>query len=166
MLVLIAQGAYIALTWDTSPDITVTFKQPEGVGYPGPYPATFIGTAPPRGTPRGLENAHLSPGSWAHVAAIWLITLALAGSTIFVEKLGRPGLLYLLLVTIPLAPAFNMLGRYLAWWPDLPAGAPAGIGALWYAGHPIKGFNIISLFMLGLAMIYIMSKAAEVTERR
>jgi hypothetical protein len=69
------------------------------------------------------------------------------------------------LVTIPIAPAFNMLGRYLAWWPDLPAGAPGGIGALWYAGHPIKGFNIISLFILGVALLYIMSKS-EVEVKR
>jgi hypothetical protein len=165
ILILVAQGAHIALVWDTSPDITVTFKQPQGVSYPGPYPATFIGTAPAKDTPRGLENAHLSPGSWSHVAAMWLITLALVGPTIFVEKLRKPGLLYLFLVTIPIAPAFNMLGRYLAWWPDLPAGAPGGIGALWFAGHPIKGFNIISLFILGVALLYIMSKS-EVEVKR
>jgi hypothetical protein len=94
ILILVAQGAHIALVWSTSPDITVTFRQPEGLSYPGPYPATFIGTAPAKGTPRGLENAHLSPGSWAHVAAMWLITLALVGPTIFVEKLRKPGLLY------------------------------------------------------------------------
>lgn len=164
ILILVAQGAYIALAWNTSPDVTVTFRQPEGLGYPGPYPEKFIGTAPTKGTPRGLENAHLSPGSWSHVAATWLIMLALIGSAIFVEKLRKPGLLYMFLVTIPLAPAFNMLGRYLAWWPDLPAGAPGGIGALWYAGHPIKGFNIVALFILGVALIYMLSKV-EVKEK-
>jgi len=163
ILVLVAQGAYIALAWDTSSDVTVTFKQPEGLSYPGPYPEKFIGTAPVKGTPRGLENAHLSPGSWSHVAATWLIMLALVGPAIFVEKLRKPGLLYMFLVTIPLAPAFNMLGRYLAWWPDLPAGAPGGIGALWYAGHPIKGFNIVALFILGVALVYMLSKV-EVKE--
>ncbi len=94
ILILVAQGAHIALVWNTSPDITVIFRQPEGLSYPGPYPATFIGTAPAKGTPKGLENAHLSPGSWSHVAAMWLITLALVGPTIFVEKLRKPGLLY------------------------------------------------------------------------
>ena len=165
IIILVAQGAYIALVWDTSPNITVTFKQPEGVSYPGPYPATFLGTAPVKNTPRGLENAHLSPDSWSHVAALWLITLALVGSTIFVEKLKKPGLLYLFCVTIPMAPAFNMVGRYLAWWPDLPAGAPAGIGALLYAGHPVKGFNIISLFIIGLAILYIMSRTTGGTKQ-
>jgi hypothetical protein len=96
---------------------------------------------------------------------MWLIILALVGQTILVEKLRKPGLLYMFLVTIPLAPAFNMLGRYLAWWPGLPAGAPGGIGALWFAGHPIKGFNIISLFILGVALLYIMSKS-EVEVKR
>lgn len=165
ILILVAQGAHIALVWDTSPDVTVTFKQPEGQPYPGPYPEEFLGTAPAKGTPRGLENAHLSPGSWSHVAAMWLIILALVGPRIFVEKLRKPGLLYMFLVTIPLAPAFNMLGRYLAWWPDLPAGAPGGIGALWYAGHPIKGFNIIALFILGVTLLYIMSKEEVRTEK-
>jgi len=162
ILVLVAQGAHIALVWDTSPELTVTFRQPEGQPYPGPYPEKFLGTAPVKDTPRGLENAHLSPGSWSHVAATWLIILALVGPKLLVEKLRKPGIMYLFLVTIPLAPAFNMLGRYLAWWPGLPAGAPGGIGALWYAGHPIKGFNIISLFILGVALLYIMSREAEV----
>lgn len=158
ILVLVAQGAYISLVWDTNPDVTVTFKQPPGVSYPGPYPTVFNGTAPVKGAPRGLENAHLSPGSWSHVAAMWLITLALTGKTIFVEKLKRPGLLYMFLVTIPIAPAFNMAGRYLAWWPGLPPAAPGGIGALWFAGHPLKGFNIISLFIIGIVLLYMMSR--------
>jgi len=155
MLILVAQGAYIALVWDTNPDITVTFKQPPNLTYPGPYPVAFLGTAPVKGMPRGLENAHLSPGSWIHVAVLWLTTLALVGPAIF-EKIKRPGLLYMFLVTIPLAPLFNMMGRYLAWWPDLPPGAPAGIGALLYAGHPMKGFNIVTLFALGVILLYIM----------
>jgi hypothetical protein len=161
ILVLVAVGAYIGLVWDTTPNVTVTFKQPEGVQYPGPYPAKFLGTAPVKGTPRGLENAHLSPGSWSHVAAMWIITLILVATTVFNELLKKPGLLYMFLVTIPLAPAFNMAGRFLAWWPDLPAGAPGGIGALWYAGHPIKGFNIISLFILGLVLLYMLGKAKK-----
>ncbi|MEM1776912.1 MAG: hypothetical protein QXY00_02505, partial [Acidilobaceae archaeon] len=79
-------------------------------------------------------------------------------------------------ITIPLAPFFNALGRYLAWAPDLgPAalalqieepmfpGAPGGIGALWYAGHPLKAFNILALAILGIALIYIISKKTEKT---
>jgi len=168
ILILVAQGAYIALVWDTSPNITVTFKQPEGVSYPGPYPANFLGTAPVKDTPRGLENAHLSPDSWSHVAATWLITLALVGSsftTILVEKLKKPGLLYLFLVTIPMAPVYNMVGRYLAWWAGFPAGAPGGIGAMYYAGHPIKGFNIISLFIIGLVLLYTVSRITTETKQ-
>ncbi len=155
ILILVAQGAYISMIWDTNPYVTVTFKQPQGQPYPGPYPTEFLGTAPVKGTPRGLENAHLSPGSWSHVAAMWLTILGLVGPNIFVERLRRPGLLYLFLITIPLAPLFNMIGRYLAWWPGLPEGAPGGIGALWYAGHPLKGFNIISLFVISLVLLYL-----------
>ncbi|RSN68608.1 hypothetical protein D9Q81_05680 [Candidatus Korarchaeum cryptofilum] len=158
LLILTAQGAYISLVWDTNPDITVTFKQPQGSPYPGPYPATFLGTAPVPGQPRGLENAHLSPNSWSHVAALWLITLALVGPAIL-ERIKRPGLLYMLLVTIPMAPMFNMVGRYLAWWTGLPPGAPGGIGAMYYAGHPLKGFNIVTLFIIGIILIYLMRKA-------
>ena len=165
ILILVVQGAYISLVWDTTPEVTVTFKQPQGVSYPGPYPAQFIGTAPVKGTPRGLENAHLSPGSWSHVAATWLVILALVGPRIIVEKFKRPGLFYLLLITIPIAPLFNMLGRYLAWWPGLPEGAPGGIGALWYAGHPLKGFNIITLFSLGIATLYIMSRETRIQSK-
>jgi len=38
------------------------------------------------------------------------------------------------------------------------------IGALWYAGHPIKGYNIVTLFILGVALVYMLSKV-EVEER-
>jgi hypothetical protein len=154
LLVLIANGAQLALVWDTQPDITVTFKQPEGSPYPGPYPSKYIGTAPVKGTPRGIENAHLSPGSWFHLAVTWLVILALVGGQVFNGGIfNRPGMLYLYAITIPLAPMFNMLGRYLAW-----LGIPNGIGALWFAGHPIKGFNIISLFIVALLAVYIMRK--------
>jgi len=153
ILILVAQGAYIALVWDVSPDITVTYKQPEGVDYPGPYPEEFIGTAPARNSPRGLENAHLSPGSWYHIALTWLIMLAVVGDRIFRDILGKPNLIYLFIVTIPAAPTFNMLGRYLAW-----SGIPNGIGALLFAGHPLKGFNIIAFFILGLVLLYKVGK--------
>ncbi|MEM2951567.1 MAG: hypothetical protein QXZ00_01830, partial [Nitrososphaerota archaeon] len=142
---------FIALTWNTSPDVTVTYKQPEGAPYPGPYPEVYLGTAPVKGTPRGLENAHLSPGSWYHVGISWLLILSVFGASIYGTK--RIGLLYLYAVTIPLAPTFNMLGRFLAW-----LGIPNGIGALWFAGHPLKGFNLISLFIAALIVTYLISR--------
>ncbi len=153
---LVAQGAYIALVWDVDPEITVTYRQPEGEPYPGPYPEEYLGTAPVKNSPRGLENAHLSPGSWYHIALTWLIMLAVVGERIFKDLLKRPNLIYLFIVTIPAAPTFNMLGRYLAW-----AGIPNGIGALFFAGHPLKGFNIISLFILGVYLIYKLSKSGK-----
>ncbi|MEM1664131.1 MAG: hypothetical protein QXD96_08420 [Pyrobaculum sp.] len=153
ILVLVAVGAVIALLWSTTPDVTVTYKQPEGVPYPGPYPAVYMGTPPARGTPRGLENAHLSPGSWSHVAAAWLLALAIL-TPLIVEKWKKPGLLYLFLVTIPLAPLFNTIGRFLA-WATLPPMAPGGIGALFYAGHPIKGMNVIALSLMALIIIIL-----------
>ncbi|MEM1873012.1 MAG: hypothetical protein QXF57_00265, partial [Acidilobaceae archaeon] len=175
LLILIATGAYIALRWDTSPYVTVTFRQPEGWPHVGPYydPAKgYPGTAPARNTPRGLENAHYSPGSWLHVAVAWLVCLGLlSAGGVFTNVLNKPGLFYLFAITIPLAPFFNALGRYLAWWPELgpaaPAlmvtdptftGAPGGIGALWYAGHPLKAFNILSLAILGLVVISIIAQ--------
>lgn len=151
LAILVGTGAYIALVYDTTPYTTVTYKQPEGSPYPGPYPDEYIGTAPVKGTPRGLENAHLSPGSWFHVAVAWLIVLALFGNRLFERRIG---LLNLLIFTIPMAPLFNTLGRYLAW-----LGIPNGIGALWFAGHPLKGFNIVVLFIIGLISLYAISKA-------
>ena len=149
IVILVAQGAFIALTWNTGPDVTVTYKQPEGVDYPGPYPVEYIGTAPAKGTPRGLENAHLSPNSWFHIALTWLIMLGIVGDKIFKDILGKPSLPYLFIVTIPAAPLFNMLARYLAW-----AGIRNGIGALLFAGHPLMGFNLIALFIIGLYLLY------------
>ncbi|MEM1946617.1 MAG: hypothetical protein QW614_03085 [Candidatus Caldarchaeum sp.] len=149
LAILIATGAYIAVTWDTSPDLTVTYKQPQNKPYPGPYPAIYTGTAPAKDTPRGLENAHLSPSSWYHVAVAWLLVVKVFGTVLF--GANRPGLLYLFAFTIPLAPTFNMLGRYLAW-----LGIPNGIGALWLAGHPLKGFNLISLFVVSVVVAVIL----------
>ena len=62
-------------------------------------------------------------------------------------------MLYLYAITIPLAPTFNMLGRYLAW-----LGIPNGIGALCFAGHPLKGFNLISLFIVAVLAVYVLRK--------
>ncbi|MCH7944909.1 MAG: hypothetical protein IIC73_02685, partial [Armatimonadetes bacterium] len=38
MILLVAVGPVLALTWGTHPDVTVTYKQPEGQPYPGSYP--------------------------------------------------------------------------------------------------------------------------------
>ncbi|MCS7145166.1 MAG: hypothetical protein RMJ28_00025 [Nitrososphaerota archaeon] len=154
LVILVATGAYIALNYDTTPNVTVTYKQPQGSPYPGPYPAVYIGTAPAVNTPRGLENAHLSPGSWYHAAIAWLLILSMFGTVLIGEK--RPGLLYLFAFTIPLAPTFNMLGRFLAW-----LGIPNGIGALWFAGHPLKGFNLISLFVITVIALIILSRRRQ-----
>lgn len=151
ILITSALGPYIGLKWDKSPDITVTYTQPEGRPYPGPYPEEYIGTQPVAGTPRGLENAHLSPTSWLHAASSWLLTLILVGNTIFGSVLHMPTLVYLFAVTIPIAPLFNFNGRILAW-----RNIPYGIGSLYFAGHPIKGFNLVSLFAVALAALYFM----------
>jgi len=142
MILLVAVGPVMQLRWDTAPDVTVTYRQPEGAPYPGPYPEKYIGTAPVAGTPRGLENLHLSPGSWTHAALFWLLALLLAWDRIG-PAVGAPGLLFLAATTIPLAPFFNAVGRVAAW-----ANLPNGSGALWFAGHPLKMFNQIVLIVL------------------
>jgi hypothetical protein len=150
ILITASLGPYIGLKWDKSPDTTVTYSQPEGSPYPGPYPAVYMGTQPVGGTPRGLENAHLSPGSWLHIVVTWQLALMLAGSYIFGSLLHLPALVYLFAITIPMAPIFNFNGRILAW-----QNVPYGIGSLYFAGHPIKGFNILSLFAVGIIALWI-----------
>ena len=152
ILITAAIGPYIGLRWDRSPDMTVTYSQPEGKPYPGPYPTEYMGTQPVGGTPRGLENAHLSPGSWLHVVVSWLLMLIVAGSIIFGSLLHMPDLAYLFAITIPMAPIFNLSGRLLAW-----RNVPNGIGSLYFAGHPIKGFNIIALFVVSIIALYAMA---------
>lgn len=146
----IAMGAVVALLWNTNPNVTVTYRQPEGSPYPGPYPAVYLGSAPARGTPRGFELAHLSPGSWYHVGAVWMMVLMVFGPTLIGN---RPGLLVLLAVIIPLAPLFNLLTRYLAW-----LGIPNAAGALWFAGQPLFGFSIVALFIIGVVAVYLVSR--------
>ena len=148
ILITASLGPYMGLKWDKSPDTTVTYSQPEGTPYPGPYPAVYTGTQPVGGTPRGLENAHLSPGSWLHIVVTWQLALMLAGSYIFGSLLHLPALVYLFAITIPMAPIFNFNGRILAW-----QNVPYGIGSLYFAGHPVKGFNILSLFAVGVAAL-------------
>ncbi len=150
ILITAAIGPYIGLKWDKSPDVTVTYSQPEGSPYPGPYPSEYAGTEPVAGTPRGLENAHLSPGSWLHVIISWLLVLMVAGGFMFDSVLHTPDLIYVFAVTIPLAPIFNFDGRILAW-----RNIPYGIGSLYFAAHPIKGFNILSLFAVSVATLVI-----------
>jgi hypothetical protein len=147
MIALVSLGPVIALGWATRPDVTVTYKQPEGQPYPGPYPEKYIGTAPVAKSPRGLENLHLSPGSWTHVALFWLLALLLFGEPIG-RILGRPTLIFLVVTTIPLAPLFNAFGRTAAW-----ADLPAGIGGMWFAAHPLKFFNVFLLGAIVVAMI-------------
>jgi hypothetical protein len=149
ILITASLGPYIGLKWDKSPDTTVTYSQPEGSPYPGPYPAAYTGTQPVGGTPRGLENAHLSPGSWLHIVVTWQLALMLAGSYIFGSVLHLPALVYLFAITIPMAPIFNFNGRILAW-----RNVPYGIGSLYFAGHPVKGFNILSLFVVGMVALF------------
>ena len=147
MIALISVGPVIATVWDTRPNLTVTFKQPEGISYPGPYPDDYIGTAAVASSPRGLENLHLSPGSWSHVGIVWLLTLLLIGAQMG-KLIGKPTLIYLIVTTIVLAPLFNAFGRFAAW-----AEFPAGIGGMWYAAHPLKFFNLIILGWVAWLMI-------------
>jgi uncharacterized membrane protein len=150
ILITASLGPIIGLKWNTSPDTTVTYTQPEGTPYPGPYPEKYLGTQPVGGTPRGLENAHLSPGSWLHIVLTWQLALMLAGGFIFSSLFHMPTLVYLFAITIPMAPIFNFNGRIFAWL-DIPY----GIGSLYFAGHPIKGFNILSLFVVGVVALYL-----------
>ena len=150
ILITASLGPYMGLKWDRSPDTTVTYSQPEGSTYPGPYPAVYAGTQPVGGTPRGLENAHLSPGSWLHIVVTWQLALMLAGGYIFGSVLHLPELVYLFAITIPMAPIFNFNGRILAW-----RKIPNGIGSLYFGGHPVKGFNILSLFVVGVVAILV-----------
>ncbi len=149
ILVTAALGPYIGLKWGASPDTTVTYSQPEGTPYPGPYPSEYAGTQPVGGTPRGLENAHLSPGSWLHIVVTWILALMLAGDFVFDALLHMPALVYLFAITIPMAPIFNFNGRILAW-----KEVPYGIGSLYFAAHPLKGFNILSLLAVSVAALF------------
>ncbi|MEM2238042.1 MAG: hypothetical protein QXR26_06790 [Candidatus Caldarchaeum sp.] len=92
------------------------------------------------------------------MAIAWLLILSIFGTSLF--GANRVGLLYLFAITMPMAPTFNMLGRFLAW-----LGIPNGIGALWFAGHPLKGFNLISLFVTALVATYVVSKKTITTAK-
>jgi len=51
-----------------------------------------------------------------------------------------------------MAPIFDFNGRVFAW-----RNLPYGIGSLYFAAHPLKGFNIISLFIVSLVALYLMA---------
>ena len=120
----------------------------------GEYPDLehYPGTAPVKSTPRGLENLHLSPASWSHVAIFWLIILLIFGEGIL-KAIGRPTLIFFLAVTIAQAPFFNSIGRIGAWL-DIKGGP----GPLYLVGHPLKTLNII---MLIIVMLLWMRKIKE-----
>ena len=160
MLFYALVGPLLGLLYDTHPNVTVTYKQgsakPSGI-YPAsgsdtslhvgayPDPEHYPGTAPVKNTPRGLENLHLSPTSWSHVAIFWLIILLIFGEGIL-KAIGRPTLIFFLAVTIAQAPFFNSIGRIGAWL-DIKGGP----GPLYLVGHPLKTLNIIILIVVMLA---------------
>ncbi len=158
LLIFILVGPYLGLKYDTSPDLTVTYYQPNGglkgkhIG-PYPDPKNYMGTAPVKGMPRGLENLHLSPGSWSHVGIFWLLILLIFGGKM-VKDINKPNLIYLLAVTIAQAPVFNAIGRFSAWvnFPNLPY-FPSGPGPLYFIAHPLKILNIILLLILTILWI-------------
>ncbi|MEK6564046.1 MAG: hypothetical protein AABZ65_03335 [Candidatus Omnitrophota bacterium] len=167
MLFYALVGPLLGLLYDTHPNLTVTYKQggakAAGIyqSVPGdnqlhlgayPDPEHYPGTAPVKGTPRGLENLHLSPTSWSHVAIFWLIILLIFGDGIL-KTIGRPTLIFLLAVTIAQAPFFNSIGRIGAWL-DIKGGP----GPLYLVGHPLKTLNII---MLMIVMILWLKKTKK-----
>ena len=167
MLFYALVGPLLGLLYDTHPNLTVTYKQ-GGAKAAGIYqsapsdnqlhlgvypdPEHYPGTAPVKGTPRGLENLHLSPTSWSHVAIFWLIILLIFGDGIL-KTIGRPTLIFLLAVTIAQAPFFNSIGRIGAWL-DIKGGP----GPLYLVGHPLKTLNII---MLMIVMILWLKKTKK-----
>lgn len=153
LLIFIIAGPYLSVKYDTNPNVTITYKQPQGTAYPGPYPEKIIGTAPVKGTPRGIENFHLSPGSWSHVAIFWLIVLMIAGEKIL-TTIGRPNLIFLLSVLIVQAPFFNAIGRIGAW-----ADLPGGIGPLFLVAQPLKAINIILLLAVGIGYLLAIKRS-------
>ncbi|HAH19997.1 MAG: hypothetical protein A2Y00_01215 [Omnitrophica WOR_2 bacterium GWF2_43_52] len=167
MLLYALVGPLLGLLYDTHPNLTVTYKQSgstatgiyqsAGSGnqlHVGEYPDLehYPGTAPVKSTPRGLENLHLSPASWSHVAIFWLIILLIFGEGIL-KAIGRPTLIFFLAVTIAQAPFFNSIGRIGAWL-DIKGGP----GPLYLVGHPLKTLNII---MLIIVMLLWMRKIKE-----
>ncbi len=144
LLLFASVGPHLALNYDTDPNLTVTYKQPASALNVGAYPdpLNYPGTAPNKGMPRGLENLHLSPSSWAHVAIFWLIILLVFGEKIF-QTVGKPNMIFLMAVTIAQAPVLNAVGRIGAW-----ANLPGGVGPLFLVAHPLKTLNILMLIII------------------
>lgn len=155
LLLFISVGPHLAVNYDTDPNLTVTYKQPTSPLNIGVYPdpANYPGTAPNKGMPRGLENLHLSPGSWSHVAIFWLIVLLVFGEKIF-QTIGKPNLIFLMAVIVAQAPVFNAIGRVGAW-----ANLPGGVGPLFLVAHPLKTINIIMLIVI--AAVWIKKRKKE-----
>ncbi len=146
----ILMGPYIGLKYTTNSDVTVSYNQPNGGefgNHVGPYPDpnAYPGTAPNKGTPRGLENFHLSPASWAHAGIFWLLIFLVFGGRLF-RDIGKPNLVFLLAITTAQAPLFNAIGRFAAWadFASLPK-FPTGPGPLFLIAHPLKALTIIIL---------------------
>lgn len=154
LLLYVAVGPVIALVWDTNPNLTVTYKQADGV-YPGSYPQKYDGTAPIINNPRGLENLHLSPGSWSHVAIVWILVLLIFGGQIS-RLINSPTLIFMIVTTIPMAPLFNSFGRIAAWF-----GLPSGIGGMWFAAHPLKFFNDFVLIIIVAIALWRLKKKGD-----
>ncbi len=157
LLLFISVGPHLALNYDTDPNLTVTYKQPANALNVGVYPDpnAYPGTAPNKGMPRGLENLHLSPSSWSHVAIFWLIIFLVFGEKIF-QTIGKPNLIFLMAVTIAQAPVFNAIGRIGAW-----ANLPGGVGPLFLVAHPLKTINILMLLVIAFIWIKKRKKEAE-----
>ncbi len=163
LLLFILAGPYIALKHDTNRNLTVSYVQDNG-GIGGkhvgayPDPTNYQGTAPNKGTPRGLENFHLSPASWAHVGIFWLIILLMFGKQLLTD-IGRPNLLFMLAIIIAQAPVFNAVGR-LAAWADIPSlpKFPTGPGPLYLIAHPLKTLTIIMLIVITIVWMKKMNK--------
>jgi hypothetical protein len=155
-LLVTSLGPWIGMRYATERDLTVTFYQEDQelhIGpFPDPKPRYYPGTAPDRGTPRGLEDFHLSVSGWLFVANFWLLTFLIFGDMIF-PLIKKPNLIFFLSVIITLAPFLNAIGRtgtYLGW--------PDGRGPLILAGHPIKTFTIVFLTIICMVLLKKLKK--------
>ena len=149
LLLFVLAGPYLALQYDTTSNVTVSYKQTSGAPYIGAYPdpEKYPGSAPNVHTPRGVENFHLSPSGWAHTAIFWLVVILLFGPRIF-GGIGAPHLLFMLATIIPMAPIINSIGRIGAW-----SGLAFGIGPLYLVGHPLKTLNVLILLIVTILWI-------------
>lgn len=156
LLLTTSLGPWVGMMYVEERDLTVTFYQEDQelhIGpFPDPRPGYYPGTAPDRGTPRGLEDFHLSVGGWLFVANFWLLALLIFGDRIF-PLLKKPNLIFFLSVIIAQAPFLNAIGRtgtYLGW--------PHGPGPLILAAHPIKTFTIVLLTVIGIVLLKKLKK--------